>query len=83
MTTARQDRRPHPLARVSRGFALFMNWFDGICSVVCGGFMAASGLVALKDMRRGEQVSCTPDEAAEKIKTALAESAGTPLIKEK
>ena len=25
----------------------------------------------------------TPDEAAEKIKTALAESAGTPLIKEK
>ena len=47
MTTARQDRRPHPLARVSRGFALFMNWFDGACSVVCGGFMALSGLVAL------------------------------------
>ncbi|GKG89274.1 MULTISPECIES: hypothetical protein [Gordonibacter] len=46
-TTARQDRRPHPLARVSRGFALFMNWFDGICSVVCGGFMAVSGLVAM------------------------------------
>ncbi|WP_157938908.1 hypothetical protein [Enteroscipio rubneri] len=46
-TTARQDRRPHPLARVSRGFALFMNWFDGICSVVCGGFMALSGLVAM------------------------------------
>ena len=46
-TTARQDRRPHPLARVSRGFALFMNWFDGICSVVCVGFMAASGLVAM------------------------------------
>ena len=47
MTTARQERRPHPLARVSRGFALFMNWFDGACSVVCGGFMALSGLVAL------------------------------------
>ena len=47
MTTARQERRPHPLARVSRGFALFMNWFDGICSVVCGGFMAVSGLVAM------------------------------------
>ena len=52
-------------------------------AVIIGEDEAASGLVALKDMRRGEQVSCTPDEAAEKIKTALAESAGTPLIKEK
>ena len=49
-------------------------------AVIIGEDEAASGLVALKDMRRGEQVSCTPDEAAEKIKTALAESAGTPLI---
>lgn len=47
MTTTRQDRSLHPLAKVSRGFALFMNWFDGACSVVCGGFMALSGLVAL------------------------------------
>ena len=46
-TTARQERNVPPLARVSRGFALFMNWFDGICSVVCGGFMAVSGLVAM------------------------------------
>lgn len=46
-TTARQERNVPPLARVSRGFALFMNWFDGACSVVCGGFMALSGLVAL------------------------------------
>ena len=45
--SARQDRSLHPLARASRGFALFMNWFDGACSVVCGGFMALSGLVAL------------------------------------
>ena len=45
--TARQERNVPPLARVSRGFALFMNWFDGICSVVCGGFMALSGLVAM------------------------------------
>ena len=52
-------------------------------AVIIGEDEAASGLVALKDMRRGEQVSYTPDEAAEKIKTALAESAGTPLIKEK
>ena len=52
-------------------------------AVIIGEDEATSGLVALKDMRRGEQVSCTPDEAAEKIKTALAESAGTPLIKEK
>ena len=52
-------------------------------AVIIGEDEAASGLVALKDMRRGEQVSCTPDEAAVKIKTALAESAGTPLIKEK
>ena len=46
-TTARQERNVPPLARVSRGFALFMNWFDGVCSIVCGGFMALSGLVAL------------------------------------
>ena len=52
-------------------------------AVIIGEDEAASGLVALKDMRRGEQVSCAPDEAAEKIKAALAESAGTPLIKEK
>ena len=52
-------------------------------AVIIGEDEAASGHVALKDMRRGEQVSCTPDEAAVKIKTALAESAGTPLIKEK
>ncbi len=45
--TARQERNVPPLARVSRGFALFMNWFDGVCSIVCGGFMAVSGLVAM------------------------------------
>ena len=42
-----------------------------------------NGLVALKDMRRGEQVSCTPDEAAERILSGLGESAGIRLIKEK
>ena len=46
-TTARQERNVPPLARVSCGFALFMNWFDGVCSIVCGGFMALSGLAAL------------------------------------
>ena len=46
-TTARQEQNVPPLARVSCGFALFMNWFDGVCSIVCGGFMALSGLVAL------------------------------------
>ena len=46
-TTARQERNVPSLARVSRGFALLMNWFDGVCSIVCGGFMALSGLVAL------------------------------------
>lgn len=52
-------------------------------AVIIGEDEAASGLVSLKDMQRGEQISCTPGEAAEKIKAALAESAGTPLIKEK
>ena len=33
--------------RLARGFALFMNWFDGICSLVCGAWMAASALFVL------------------------------------
>lgn len=46
-TSALQGRSVSPLTWVSRGFALFMNWFDGVCSIVCGGFMALSGFVAL------------------------------------
>ena len=46
-TTARQERNVRSLARDSRGVSLLMNWFDGVCSIVCGGFMALSGLVAL------------------------------------
>lgn len=34
-------------SRVARGFTLFMNWFDGVCAVVCGGWMALGALVAL------------------------------------
>lgn len=52
-------------------------------AVIIGEDEAKSGLVSLKDMRRGEQISCAPAEAAEKIKAALAESAGARLIKEK
>ena len=51
-------------------------------AVIIGEDEAKSGLVSLKDMRRGEQISCAPAEAAEKIKAALAESAGARLIKE-
>ena len=52
-------------------------------AVIIGEDEAKSGLVSLKDMRRGEQISCAPAEAAEKIKAALAECAGARLIKEK
>ena len=52
-------------------------------AVIIGEDEAKSGLVSLKDMRRGEQISCAPAEAAEKIKAALAESAGARLIKDK
>ena len=33
--------------KMARGFALFMNWFDGICAPVCGLWMMASALFAL------------------------------------
>lgn len=26
-------------AKLARGFALFVNWFNGVCAVVCGGMM--------------------------------------------
>ena len=52
-------------------------------AVIIGEDEAKSGLVSLKDMQRGKQISCTQDEAAEKILAALAESAGERLIKEK
>ena len=52
-------------------------------AVIIGEDEVKNGLVALKDMRRGEQVSCTPDEAAERILSGLGESAGIRLIKEK
>ena len=78
-----QIQRPLKLyPGLQRGLVVLDDRLDAF-AVIIGEDEAASGLVALKDMRRGEQVSCTPDEAAEKIKTALAESAGTPLIKEK
>ncbi len=35
------------LSRLCRGFALFMNWFDGICAPVCGLWMMASALFVL------------------------------------
>ena len=35
------------LGRIFRGFALFMNWFDGICAPVCGLWMMASALFTL------------------------------------
>ncbi len=34
-------------SKLARGFALFMNWFDGICAPVCGLWMMASALFAL------------------------------------
>ena len=30
-----------------RGFSLFMNWFNGICAPVCGGWMMLSALMPL------------------------------------
>lgn len=36
-----------PLNRLARDFALFMNWFDGICATFCGAWMALSGVIAL------------------------------------
>ena len=33
--------------RFSRGFSLFMNWFNGICAPVCGLWMTLSALVPL------------------------------------
>ena len=33
--------------KLARGFALFMNWFDGICAPVCGAWMMASALFVL------------------------------------
>ncbi|WP_241158219.1 hypothetical protein [Adlercreutzia sp. ZJ138] len=35
------------LDKMARGFALFMNWFDGVCALVCGLWMMASALWAL------------------------------------
>ena len=52
-------------------------------AVIIGEDEMKSARVSLKDMQKGEQISCTQDEAAEKILTALAESAGERLIKEK
>lgn len=52
-------------------------------AVIIGEDEMKSVRVSLKDMQKGEQISCTQDEAAEKILTALAESAGERLIKEK
>ena len=52
-------------------------------AVIIGEDEMKSAHVSLKDMQKGEQISCTQDEAAEKILTALAESAGERLIKEK
>ena len=52
-------------------------------AVIIGEDEVQSARVSLKDMQRGEQISCTQDEAAEKILAALAESAGERLIKEK
>ena len=33
--------------KLVRGFALFMNWFDGLCAPVCGLWMMASALFVL------------------------------------
>ena len=33
--------------RLARGFSLFMNWFDGVCALVCGTWMAVSALCVL------------------------------------
>lgn len=35
------------MGKLARGFALFMNWFDGICAPVCGLWMMASALFVL------------------------------------
>ena len=35
------------MLKTCRGFSLFMNWFNGICAVVCGGWMMLSALVDL------------------------------------
>ena len=33
--------------KLCRGFSLFMNWFNGICAPLCGGWMMLSALVDL------------------------------------
>lgn len=35
------------LDKLCRGFALFMNWFNGICAIFCGLWMMASALFTL------------------------------------
>ena len=33
--------------RLSKGFALFMNWFNGICATLCGAWMLLSAITPL------------------------------------
>lgn len=33
--------------KLCRGYSLFMNWFNGICAPVCGGWMMLSAIVDL------------------------------------
>ena len=33
--------------KLNRGYSLFMNWFNGICAPLCGGWMMLSALVDL------------------------------------
>lgn len=35
------------MTRIASGYALFINWFNGICAVICGGWMMLSALVNL------------------------------------
>lgn len=35
------------MVKLARGVSLFINWFNGVCATVCGGWMMASALFPL------------------------------------
>lgn len=38
------------LDTLARGFALFVNWFNGVCAVVCGALMMVLGLAGIDNV---------------------------------
>ncbi|MEG1633000.1 MAG: histidine--tRNA ligase [Oscillospiraceae bacterium] len=51
-------------------------------AVIIGENEIAAGLVALKNLTTGEQISCSPEQAARDIRAALAAGAAQHIIKE-